>query len=225
MVSGRDAGHSGPNGRSESACPNSPQPFPGKERRPMKLPLAWLVRLGLAGCCLILAGCGGGDVPDPDSDSHAAAESTPKALGPPANVAPDTPAAPETPAPAQGGNAEVAAAPKGDPAAPPTGGGSETAPAGDSGAAGAATASSDSGAGASAPASDEGAAKSDGAPSSTSEMLAMANGPAAPTETEKPDGLPAAGRWSDGGRCRARGPRNDARRRGWDARNAWYGCG
>ena len=36
----------------------------------------WPARLGLLGLCLIWAGCGDSDIPDPESDSHAATEST-----------------------------------------------------------------------------------------------------------------------------------------------------
>jgi hypothetical protein len=156
----------------------------------MKLPIAWLVRLGLAGSCLVVAGCGGSDVPDPDSDSHAAAEAAPKAGGPPANVAlnsDEQPAAPAPePAPAGGGGgpAEVTIAPKGAPAAPPAGGGSELAGSGEAPAGAPAAA---------APADEPAAAKGGDSGSSTAEMLALANGPAAPTEPDKaPEGGDAA---------------------------------
>ena len=107
----------------------------------------WLGCLAMAGSCLVWAGCGGSDVPDPDSDSRAAveptakpvngaaaAESAPEAPTPPAEpkteAAPATVAAPSTPAPAAEPepSASVAAAksaspepaPSGEPAASPT---------------------------------------------------------------------------------------------------------
>ena len=46
----------------------------------MKTSRAWSARLAIAGACLVWAGCGGSDVPDPDSDSHAATSDTPKAI-------------------------------------------------------------------------------------------------------------------------------------------------
>ncbi len=56
----------------------------------MKARGAWLVRLAMAGSCLAWAGCGGGDVPDPDSDSAAAVDAPSK----PANRAAEAPEAP-----------------------------------------------------------------------------------------------------------------------------------
>jgi hypothetical protein len=40
----------------------------------MKPWTTWLARLGIAGACLIVTGCGGGDVPDASSDGQAATE-------------------------------------------------------------------------------------------------------------------------------------------------------
>ena len=75
-------------------------------------------RLGLAGSCVFwVVGCGGSDVPDPDSDSKAAQEPPPSAAAPPliAQAAPAAPApGPESPAPAGGQPAAVASAPAGD---------------------------------------------------------------------------------------------------------------
>ena len=44
----------------------------GKERGPMKPWTTWLARLGIAGACFLVTGCGGGDVPDASSDGQAA---------------------------------------------------------------------------------------------------------------------------------------------------------
>ncbi len=44
----------------------------------------WVACLGCAGLCLALVGCGGSNVPDPDSDSHAATGSLPQEAPPPA---------------------------------------------------------------------------------------------------------------------------------------------
>lgn len=41
----------------------------------------WFACLGVAGACLVWSGCGGGDVPDPESDENAATESSPAAGG------------------------------------------------------------------------------------------------------------------------------------------------
>ncbi len=82
----------------------------------MKPWTAWLARLGLAGSCMIWAGCGGSGVPDPASDSHAAAEGAPpSSSSPPPAAVQEEPAAP-APAP----KAPVAAAPaESQPAASP----------------------------------------------------------------------------------------------------------
>ena len=37
----------------------------------------WLVRVGVAGAWVMAVGCGGGDVPDPGSDSTAASDAAP----------------------------------------------------------------------------------------------------------------------------------------------------
>ncbi len=42
----------------------------------------WLVRLGVSGALAIAAGCGSGDVPDPSSDSQAAADPAASGGGP-----------------------------------------------------------------------------------------------------------------------------------------------
>ena len=109
---------------------------------------AWL---GLAGACLFVIGCGGGDVPDPGSDAKAADGNTPggggarpQAAAPAQAVAAaDQPKADEAaPAQGQGGDAskdqskgqggnsttsEMLAL-SGGPSSPPAGGGSETPP-------------------------------------------------------------------------------------------------
>jgi len=60
----------------------------------------WLACLGVLGALWIVAGCGSGDIPDPGSDSQAAA--------PPESVAPPQPVAP-APAPAQQADAQAKA--------------------------------------------------------------------------------------------------------------------
>jgi len=91
---------------------------------------AWFGRLAMAGACLAWAGCGRGDVPDPDSDTSAISEPSPKSVArggaqaaPEAPVAeapaaeaepaarPSAPAAPE-PAPAVASNPPAAEAEK-----------------------------------------------------------------------------------------------------------------
>ncbi len=57
---------------------------------------AWLGRLVMAGSCLAWAGCGGGDVPDPDSDASAAADQPSKVVDKGAEPAAE-PAAPQAP--------------------------------------------------------------------------------------------------------------------------------
>ena len=73
----------------------------------MKPWTTWLARLGIAGACFIVTGCGGGDVPDASSDGQAVTEST-------SGTAPQ-------PAPAANEGAKIAAnevpAPNGDEAA------------------------------------------------------------------------------------------------------------
>ncbi len=61
----------------------------------MKPWTTWLARLGIAGACFLVTGCGGGDVPDASSDGQAATESACLA-----------PAVAEAPAPAAGRRAE-----------------------------------------------------------------------------------------------------------------------
>lgn len=80
----------------------------------MKPWTSWLARLGLAGSCLLCVGCGGGDVPDPDSDANAASTPAPEGGAAPAPIAenPGAPAAPAAPgeaAPADADEAEAAA--------------------------------------------------------------------------------------------------------------------
>src|SRR5690348_6534533 len=62
----------------------------------------WLVRLGVAGALVIVAGCGGDDVPDPGSDSNAAELPAGQAGGPVVAQAP-------APAPGPAAEAQVAA--------------------------------------------------------------------------------------------------------------------
>ena len=78
----------------------------------------WLGCLAMAGSCLIWAGCGGSDVPDPDSDSKAAVEPTSRPVNQGSVVAEAPPEAPAAaPAPAKEETA-VAAAPGGAEPAP-----------------------------------------------------------------------------------------------------------
>jgi hypothetical protein len=64
----------------------------------------WFGRLALAGGCLAWAGCGGGSVPDPDSDANAASEASARPVDRGAAQAPAAEApAPEAPAPAEPG--------------------------------------------------------------------------------------------------------------------------
>ena len=118
----------------------------------MKPWTTWLARLGIAGACLLVTGCGGSDIPDASDDGQAATESAPNA--------------------GAGGGAPAAAAPvegpkvvQGEPAP-----GADEAPA----AATPKTSAPEPETPTDTPASAEGAGKS-----STAEMLAMANGPAA----------------------------------------------
>jgi len=66
--------------------------------------IKWLAGMGLAGACLMSAGCGGGDVPDPGADNSAATDSAPEGGGGPA---------PAPAAPVGGQAAAVAARQKG----------------------------------------------------------------------------------------------------------------
>jgi hypothetical protein len=118
----------------------------------MKPWTTWLARLGIAGVCFLVTGCGGSDIPDASDDGQAATESVPAAGaggGAPAAAAPV-----EGPKVAQG---ESAPGPEEAPAAatPP-----RTAPEPETPA--------------DTPASADGAGKS-----STAEMLAIATAPAA----------------------------------------------
>jgi hypothetical protein len=67
----------------------------------------WPARLGLLGLCLIWAGCGDSDIPDPESDSHVATESTTlpitsnPAPAPAEEKSTEPAAAPAEPAPAE----------------------------------------------------------------------------------------------------------------------------
>jgi len=84
----------------------------------------WLLCLGLSGAGLLFAGCGGSNVPDPESDSRAATDGAPGAGGAPAGPAP----AAAAPAVAEGGEAAKAeeaqpAQPKADAPAKGQGGG------------------------------------------------------------------------------------------------------
>jgi hypothetical protein len=56
-----------------------------KELAPMKLRRAALACLGIAGACVIIAGCGGGDLPDPSVDGSPAAADA-GAAGPPTEI-------------------------------------------------------------------------------------------------------------------------------------------
>lgn len=135
----------------------------------------WLYGLGLAGALAFgLAGCGGGDVPDPSSDEMAASDE-----GGEAEAGPSMPPPPQAPAPAPAPG--IAAAPAAAPApAPPT----------DPVAAAAASP-------APAPDAPPAASPADAQPatkSETAEMLALASGAAAPAPSvvDAPPG-PASG--------------------------------
>jgi hypothetical protein len=140
----------------------------------MKPWTTWLARLGIAGACLMVTGCGGGDVPDASSEGQAATEKAPAPGAAPAEApaaAPvegekvasadpppkneETPAEPVTPSPA--------AAPGTAPAAPPAASDEETA--------------------AASPKPEESKGNSN-----TAEMLAMATGPAGPSPDAAPGG-------------------------------------
>ena len=93
----------------------------------MKPTGSWLGCLAMAGSCLVWAGCGGGDVPNPESDSRAAVESPPKTVNGAAvaeaaaaatpEPAPVAPASPAEPAPKP--VAATAAAPASEPESAP----------------------------------------------------------------------------------------------------------
>jgi len=94
----------------------------------MKPTGSWLGCLAMAGSCLVWAGCGGSDVPNPESDSRAAAEATPKTVNGAAvaeaaaaatpEPAPVAPASPAEPAPKP--VAATAAAPASEPESAPS---------------------------------------------------------------------------------------------------------
>jgi hypothetical protein len=67
----------------------------GKEGGSMMPLRTWLMRFGVSGALLIVAGCGSGDIPDPSSDSQASVDPGVSAAAPPAPVAAPA-AAPET---------------------------------------------------------------------------------------------------------------------------------
>ena len=73
--------------------------------------MAGLVQLGLAGSCLFWTGCGGSDVPDPDSDSQAASDVAPKGSGAPAAAPEESAASEQAPAAAPVAAAEPSSAP------------------------------------------------------------------------------------------------------------------
>ena len=148
---------------------------------------SWLAQVGLAGTCAVWAGCGGSDVPDPDSDSRASASPAPSgapsvAAVPPGAAAPS--AAPAMmPPPMMPGSP---AAPGGSTSPNPVGSASATSPAPGA----SATPAADQAASA-----ETSAEKGEGS-SATSEMLALASAPAAGEKTEGDD---KAGGSSSGG--------------------------
>ncbi len=88
----------------------------------MNQTMSWLARLCVAGAGLAIAGCGGGGVPDPASDTNAASDAVPSGGGNApvvvaANEAPKAEAKDEEAAPVQGQEGGAPAAP-----APPAGG-------------------------------------------------------------------------------------------------------
>ena len=155
----------------------------------MNLWNAWRSMLGLASLCLAIIGCGGGDIPDPDADSNAAAE-PPAASGPAAPAAPGpaapAPAVAATEAPAAPAPAE-ASAPAAAPTAEPVA--AASAPAEMPAATATATAEAET----PATAADPGRAKN---ASATAEMLALGNKPLpveTPAAATAPNGSPAPG--------------------------------
>ncbi|WP_435009424.1 hypothetical protein P12x_000677 [Tundrisphaera lichenicola] len=62
---------------------------------------AWVGRVAVAATCLAWVGCGGSDVPDPDSDSAAAEDASPQVVDRGGASAPEAPSAPEPAAPAR----------------------------------------------------------------------------------------------------------------------------
>jgi hypothetical protein len=142
----------------------------------MKPWITWSARLGVAGVCLMVTGCGGGDVPDASSEGQVATHSAPAAGAAPA----------EAPAAAQIDGEKVAQA--GEPAK------SEETPA-EAAAPGAAPSPAPAAPAAPAAGSDEETAAASPKPeegkgnSNTAEMLAMATGPPAGAS---PDAAPSA---------------------------------
>ena len=133
----------------------------------MKPWTSWLARIGLAGSCLLCIGCGGSDVPDPDSDANAASTPAPEGGAAPAPVAEnDAPAAPTQPA-----GPAMAGAMKAPGARPAAGRGDESAAADPSG--------------------EKAVAKSDTG-SLTGEMLALSSAPAPNSDKTAAD-APAGG--------------------------------
>ena len=174
----------------------------------MKPWTTWLARLGIAGACLLVTGCGGSDVPDASNEGQAATESAPDAGGARAAAPAAAPIEGEKVAQAdEAPKAEEAAAEPATPAPAP-----ETEPPADS------------------PKPPEGKGSS-----STAEMLAMATGPSSGGADAAPGGsTPPAGRSrrpgaDDAGqhgsgwwRRAAAARRHDARRagaHGYDARH------
>ena len=140
----------------------------------MKPTRLWLGCLAMAGSCLVWAGCGGSDVPDPASDSRAAVEPSPKVVdrsGANESAPEPTPEAAPAPAPAPAAPAVAASTPpaqlKPEPATASTT--PEPAPTAD-----AAPASAPTETVAAAPKADS---------SGTEEMLRMAAAPNTPTAT------------------------------------------
>ena len=157
----------------------------------MKPWMAGLAQLGLAGSCLFWTGCGGSDVPDPESDSQASTDVAPKnSGGSPAIYAEPAASAPEEP-PA-GANSVAVVDPRMrriQAAAPAGGGGGEPVVVAEP------TASSEPAA--TAAASDPANSESS---SATNEMLALANASPAAAEADAsvaggatPPGAPGAG--------------------------------
>jgi len=123
----------------------------------MKPWTTWLARLGIAGACFLVTGCGGSDIPDASDDGQASSESAPNA-----GAGGGAPAAVEGPKVAQ---AEPAPGAEEAPAATP-----------------APSRATEPEAPADAPTSAEGQGKS-----STAEMLALATGPTAGSNASAAD--------------------------------------
>lgn len=148
-----------------------------KDEGVMRPWIRWLAGVGLAGACITGWGCGGGDVPDPGSDSAAAAEGAPEGSEAPA---PAPAAAPAPPAAVAQAGRQAPAAPAG---AGEGAGQEEEAPAAGP-AAGPAAAGTD------------GAATKSAGNAATAEMLAIATGTQSPPGSDSApggQGNPAAG--------------------------------